>query len=194
MSTSKQLKRIIADLEPFINPSKIADKPDNIFVSKCDDITKLKIVIFGPDDTPYEGGIFFFSLTFPPKYPFEPPQIKLETIDNHVRFNPNLYAEGKVCLSILGTWTGPPWKPTLNLASVLLSIQSLMSEHPIINEPSHESINKNDIRATKYNKYIRYHTIRLAIIEVLNGRYPEYMCFKEEYEKYFRSKHVKLTK
>lgn len=50
-----------------------------------------------------------------------------------VRFNPNLYANGKVCLSILGTWEGPSWSSALGLSSVLLSIQSLLSPTPYYN-------------------------------------------------------------
>ena len=51
----------------------------------------------------------------------------LTTGGGTVRFNPNLYANGKVCLSILGTWSGPGWSPVQSLASVLISIQSLMN-------------------------------------------------------------------
>ena len=54
-----------------------------------------------------------------------------------VRFNPNLYRDGKVCLSILGTWAGPGWSPAQSLSSVLLSIQSLMNARPYHNEPGH---------------------------------------------------------
>ena len=51
-----------------------------------------------------------------------------------VRFNPNLYRNGKVCLSILGTWSGPGWSPVQSISSVLLSIQSLMNTKPYHNE------------------------------------------------------------
>jgi len=57
-----------------------------------------------------------------------------------VRFNPNLYANGKVCLSTLGTWSGPSWSPALSLAAVLISIQSLMTESPYTNEPGYETV------------------------------------------------------
>jgi ubiquitin-conjugating enzyme E2 Z len=70
--------------------------------NKCSDIDA---VIFGPDDTPYEGGIFHFHLQFPNDYPWNPPHVQIMTTGGGtVRFNPNLYKCGKVCLSILGTW------------------------------------------------------------------------------------------
>ena len=54
------------------------------------------------------------------------------------RLNPNLYAEGKVCLSLLGTWSGPGWVPGKStLLQVLVSIQAMiLCEEPIANEPS----------------------------------------------------------
>lgn len=57
-----------------------------------------------------------------------------------MRFNPNLYKNGKVCLSILGTWTGPAWSPALTLEKVFVSIQSLLSEQPYTNEPGYEKV------------------------------------------------------
>ena len=67
-----------------------------------------------------------------------PPKVKFCTLDGHVRFNPNLYACGKVCLSIIGTWSGPGWTSCLTLSTVLVSIQSLLNENPITNEPGFE--------------------------------------------------------
>ena len=59
-----------------------------------------------------------------------------------VRFNPNLYAQGKVCLSILGTWRaehpGEQWSAVQSVQSILLSIQSLLHDAPYHNEPSFE--------------------------------------------------------
>jgi ubiquitin-conjugating enzyme E2 Z len=83
-----------------------------------------------------------------------------------VRFNPNLYSNGKVCLSILGTWSGPSWSPVQTLSSVLLSIQSLMNEKPYHNEPGFERPNSSD--SQNYNDCIRHETIRVAVIEALN--------------------------
>lgn len=64
---------------------------------------KIHALVTGPFDTPYEGGLFQFLIRFPPNYPFAPPRVKfLTTGGGLVRFNPNLYQNGKVCLSILG--------------------------------------------------------------------------------------------
>ena len=57
----------------------------------------LQVLITGPSDTPYANGAFEFDVYFPQDYPNSPPYINLETTGNHtVRFNPNLYNDGKV--------------------------------------------------------------------------------------------------
>ena len=57
----------------------------------------LQVLITGPADTPYANGAFEFDVYFPQDYPNSPPYINLETTGNHtVRFNPNLYNDGKV--------------------------------------------------------------------------------------------------
>lgn len=72
-------------------------------VSICLLFFQIHALITGPFDTPYEGGFFYFLIRCPPDYPIRPPRVKLETTGNgRVRFNPNLYRNGKVCLSIIG--------------------------------------------------------------------------------------------
>jgi len=67
------------------------------------------VLITGPAETPYANGCFEFDVYFPPDYPNSPMLINLETTGHHtIRFNPNLYNDGKVCLSVLNTWHGRP--------------------------------------------------------------------------------------
>ena len=73
-----------------------------------------------PSDSPYMGGIYEFDIEFPPSYPSVPPLVTFKTTaGGRVRFNPNLYACGKVCLSLLGTWSGEKWIPN---TSTLLQV------------------------------------------------------------------------
>ena len=94
-----------------------------------------------PGPTPYCGGCFCFDIYIPDDYPSVPPKVSLLTTGGGtVRFGPNLYKEGKVCLSLLGTWPGPKWNQKIsNLSQVLLSIQGLIlgAEHPYFLEPGH---------------------------------------------------------
>lgn len=73
------------------------------FGSPFDFLFQIHALITGPFDTPYEGGFYYFLIRCPPDYPIRPPRVKLMTTGGgQVRFNPNLYRNGKVCLSILG--------------------------------------------------------------------------------------------
>lgn len=76
-----------------------------------------RAVVTGPVDTPYALGCFEFDIFCPPEYPSIPPLVHFATTGGGVvKFNPNLYAEGKVCLSLLGTFSGADatekWDPT----------------------------------------------------------------------------------
>jgi ubiquitin-conjugating enzyme E2 Z len=67
------------------------------------DIRHVRALIIGPPDTPYEFGFFEFALKFTKDYPGKAPQVVMAvTWGGRTRFNPNIYAAGKVCLSILG--------------------------------------------------------------------------------------------
>jgi len=150
--------------------SIFTEPPPGLFV--VGDETNLKIVhalILGVMDTPYEGGFFYFVLKCPNDYPIHPPKVKLMTTDaGRVRFNPNMYRSGKICLSILGTWEGPTWSPAQQLSSLLLSIQSLMNEKPYFNEPGYV---KEEIPgdAKRYNEYIQHETLRVSVCGMLEN-------------------------
>lgn len=171
MSTQKKqkrkiyLKRIISDIAELVS-----EPVENIHIWYDEnDIKTIKALIIGPKDTPYEDGFYFFTLNFPETYPFDSPSAKFETINQKIRFNPNLYEGGKVCLSILGTWSGPKWSSVQTLKSVLLSIQSLLDEYPILNEPGWENTKKDDEKSKSYNEYIQFHNYEFTIIYVLEN-------------------------
>lgn len=91
-------------------------------------------------------GLFVFDIFFPREYPRVPPLLSFMTTGGgQVRFNPNLYVDGKVCLSLLGLAFAKDdsqrWKVgESSLAQILLSIQSQIFgvEEPYFNEGSGE--------------------------------------------------------
>ena len=90
----------------------------------CETPQFLRACITAPADTPYAYGLFLFDIFIPDNYPQVPPKFHLLTTGNgSVRFSPNLYADGKVCLSLLNTWSGPKWNQNSTLLQVLVSIQ-----------------------------------------------------------------------
>jgi len=130
----------------------------------------LRIAITGPEGTPYAHGIFLFDC-YLHDYPQSPPRMKfLTTGGGQIRFNPNLYQCGKICLSLLGTWSGPGWQPRKStLLQVLISIQGLvLVPDPFFNEPAMNPSNpalkqQSDI----YNRQIRQYTLKYAIHDAL---------------------------
>ena len=101
----------------------------------------LRALLTAPTQTPYSLGLFCFDIFVPDAYPLVPPKMQLLTTGRGtVRFSPNLYADGKVCLSLLNTWNGPRWNPNHStLLQCLVSLQGLILgvEHPYYLEPGH---------------------------------------------------------
>ncbi|PKU88061.1 putative ubiquitin-conjugating enzyme E2 38 [Dendrobium catenatum] len=98
----------------------------------------LRAVIIGPAGTPYHDGLFFFDIYFPPTFPMIPPMVHYHS--GGLRLNPNLYACGKVCLSLLNTWPGQGcenWNSSNStILQILVSIQALvLNAKPYFNEP-----------------------------------------------------------
>eukprot|EP00928_Gymnodinium_smaydae_P100706 TRINITY_DN9943_c0_g2_i1.p1 TRINITY_DN9943_c0_g2~~TRINITY_DN9943_c0_g2_i1.p1 ORF type:complete len:1065 (-),score=212.95 TRINITY_DN9943_c0_g2_i1:142-3336(-) len=128
-----------------------------------------RAMIVGPPDTPYSNVPLFFDLALPAEYPREAPMAYFHAnLVGNERLNPNLYVDGKVCLSLLGTWSGPAWDPERStLLQVLVSIQGLvLVEEPYYNEPGHEcdAGTEQGRQASKlYNEHARLLSLRAAL-------------------------------
>lgn len=102
-----------------------------------DNARHFEVMIAGPKDSPYEGGLFKLQLYLPEDYPMVPPKVLFMTKIYH----PNIDFLGKICLDILKT----NWSPALQIRSVLLSIQCLLSE-PNTADPLNEKVNEHWLR------------------------------------------------
>ncbi|XP_062013154.1 probable ubiquitin-conjugating enzyme E2 24 [Rosa rugosa] len=118
------------------------DLPEQIYVRAFEErMDLLRAAIVGTPGTPYHDGLFFFDIYLPPEYPHEPPMVHY--ISGGLRVNPNLYESGKVCLSLLNTWTGTGsevWNPgSSTILQVLLSLQALvLNDRPYFNEAGYD--------------------------------------------------------
>ncbi|KAJ8490557.1 hypothetical protein OPV22_012278 [Ensete ventricosum] len=116
--------------------------PDDIYVRVFEDrMDLIRAVIVGAYGTPYQDGLFFFDFHLPSEYPQVPPSVYYRS--GGLRLNPNLYVDGKVCLSLLNTWTGKGsevWDPSLSsVLQVLVSLQGLvLNDKPYFNEAGYE--------------------------------------------------------
>jgi len=191
-------KRLSIELPSLANNQLPINFDASIFLTIDEDShMAMRALITGPKDTPYDSGFFIFDILTPTTYPTTNPKVQFMN-HNGVRFNPNLYASGYVCLSLLGTWSGiggEKWNPeTSNLLQLLVSLQSqILVEEPYYNEPGHEKIVRTQA-SKKYNEEIRLYTMKYAILSFLENPkiYPQ---FEEMVKIHFKLKkdHIKTT-
>jgi ubiquitin-protein ligase len=156
--------RLARDIQEFY---KIDYGKEGIYIHIDEsDTTKIKAMLIGGEDTPYEFGFHFFDVIIPNDYPLDPPKVTYQTGDGVTRFNPNLYVNGKVCLSIIGTWTGPPWSAVFTFTTVLLSIKSMiMNESPLRNEPGYENSTPSTLQ--DYYDFVEHQNLKVALLTQL---------------------------
>ena len=115
----KRLQKELIEIQKDITENCSAGLNNN-------DLFNWDATIIGPTETPYEGGIFYLKMFFPPDYPFKPPKITFTTKIYH----PNINNIGDICLDILKD----QWSPALNVSKILLSICSILAD-PNPNDP-----------------------------------------------------------
>lgn len=177
-NNSKSLTRVVTEISSFKSGVPLNYESTIWIRIPKNNINLLSFIISGPKDTPYQDGLFVFNTFLPANYPEKVPEILLVTTGKTtVRFNPNLYNSGKVCLSLLGTWPGDEgekWNPkTSTFLQILVSIQSLIFvEDPYFNEPGYEkTINteKGKIACQAYNEKIQLATMQWGIIDQITN-------------------------
>ena len=123
------------------------------------------VLLIGPPETIFEGGQFKCELIFNSNYPNEPPQFKFLT----KLFHPNIYPDGKVCISILHTGNdefgyediSERWNPSHSAQSILISILSMLSD------PNLESPANVDAAKMWKNDWVNYKKIIYQTISKL---------------------------
>ena len=204
MNEAKRMKRIYNEWKELENSRTILENSGIYYSYSEENPNKLKALLLGPSDTPYENGYYLFEFEYPNNYPMQPPTANFYTSGSfyshennsgyfnktngqtiaYVRFNPNLYTTGKVCLSMLNTWSGPGWVPTNTICNVLVAIQALvLNENPLVNEPGFESAEKECLE--RYNDFLTYANIHFAINEMIKKCNPDFQCFLPTMKKLF---------
>jgi len=134
MAAGKRLTKELKDISKDPPPNCSAGPKPKEDGSAGKDIFKWTATIMGPPDSPFEGGVFFLAIHFPPDYPFKPPKVKFTTRIYH----PNINKSGGICLDILKD----QWSPALTISKVLLSICSLLTDpnpdDPLVAEIANE--------------------------------------------------------
>ncbi|KAH7960820.1 hypothetical protein HPB49_023592 [Dermacentor silvarum] len=140
------LERVKRDLADFH-----ADPPPGVFMAPDEkDITTIHAVVVGAAGTSYEGGFFHLLIKCTKEYPMSPPNVRFMTTDGgRVQFNPHIWPNGHICLSLLGTMVGQPWTPAHSLSSVAVSIQSMLDD--------------------SVGNAMRYETLRVAVCNTIES-------------------------
>ena len=118
-----------------------------------DDIYNWECQILGPQDSPYQGGLFLLKFEFPAQYPFKAPKIKFLTKIYH----PSVQLEtGDICQDVFGEWG-----PTLNAKHCLTVIYSMLqspeSDHPLEEEIANQLREKPKEFEKMAKKYTKEH-------------------------------------
>ncbi|VEU19860.1 DEKNAAC100447 [Brettanomyces naardenensis] len=128
-------KRIIRETERLISDPV----PGITAVPHSDNLRYFDVTIQGPESSPYENGKFKLELFLPDEYPMVAPKVRFLTKIYH----PNIDRLGRICLDVLKN----NWSPALQIRTILLSIQALLSspnpDDPLANEVAEEWKNNN---------------------------------------------------
>ncbi len=164
--TKETTKRLIKDVRDVMRHPLT----DNgiYYIHDETDMLKGYAVVIGPSDTIYRHGFYFFEFIFPTNYPHSPPKVVFYTNDGEVRFHPNLYRNGKVCLSILNTWNGEQWSSCQSLRTVLLTIITLFHNKSLLNEPG---IREDHRDFEGYHKIIEYKNFSVACLGMIEKQF-----------------------
>ena len=186
------IKRIARDVCD-INKNGLSDN-GIYYIHDEDDIQNGYGLIIGPSGTIYENGYYYFRLAFPNNYPQSPPKVTFCTYDNYnnTRFHPNLYRNGKTCLSILNTWKGDGWTSCQTIRSVLLTLSSILTNNPLTEEPGITIKHRDNI---PYNEIIQFKNYQIALLgsvtSALRNDVDEFHMFKYVVKETFdKNKHI----
>ncbi|XP_028043776.1 (E3-independent) E2 ubiquitin-conjugating enzyme isoform X1 [Bombyx mandarina] len=167
-----------------------SDLPPGVWVRGYENrIDLLSVMIAGPANTPYEDGLFVFDVQLGGEYPRAPPLCHYHSYCTD-RLNPNLYEDGKVCVSLLGTWSGrgvEVWGKDSSLLQVIVSLQGLiLNAEPYFNEAGYEKqkgTQQGKENSRMYNEMVLLKLVQSMTKMVLNPPEP----FRDEIMQHMRT-------
>jgi ubiquitin-conjugating enzyme E2 T len=112
----REYKRLREDPPPGISACLVND----------DNLTAWRAHITGPAESPFANVVWQVDMEIPDRYPMAPPSARF--VGERIPYHPNIDAEGRICLDTLKRKPTGSWTPAVNLATLLLSLQSLLGE------------------------------------------------------------------
>lgn len=182
-------RRLLKDVRELIkNPLD-----DEGIYYKHDETEMLKgyAYICGPKDSVYFGGNYFYEFKFPYDYPHRPPKVtflNMGGIDGQTRFHPNMYKNGKMCLSLLNTWKGDQWTGCQSIRTILLTILSILDNAPLLHEPGFTELS---VDFNRYNKIITFKNMEYSVCYILQNKAKNLKVLKEMFEENINKQYKK---
>ncbi|EDW98167.1 (E3-independent) E2 ubiquitin-conjugating enzyme UBE2O isoform X1 [Drosophila yakuba] len=163
--------------------------PDGVVVRAYEDrMDLMSVMMVGPKRTPYQNALFFFDFQIGRDYPKSPPVCHYISYCTE-RLNPNLYEGGKVCVSLLGTWSGRDsevWSASSTMLQVLVSIQGLiLVDEPYYNEAGYEKQRGTQLGNENSRVYNEMAIIKIAHSTVKQLKNPP-LIFRNELIEHFK--------
>lgn len=139
-------KRLMDDLKR-LKQSQDNDEENVMATPRDDDLMVWDCMIFGPDNSIWEGGVFKVEMRFSDTYPITPPKVVMKT----KVFHPNFYTNGDICIDILKD----KWSVIYDIRSILTSIQSLLTDPNPLSPANQEAAKLYNDNIQEYNKKVK---------------------------------------
>ena len=182
-------KRLVKDVKDLIKSP--LDNEGIYYKHDEQNILKGYAYICGPKDSIYFGGNYFYEFNFPQDYPHTPPKVTFLNKggnNGNTKFHPNMYKNGKICLSILNTWRGDTWTGCQSIRSILLTILSIMDNKPLLHEPGYTTSDKDFY---PYSKIINYKNLEYSVCYILLNKATDLTLYQTIFKENIKNQFIK---
>lgn len=151
---------------PFNFVAKPVTKPDgsqNLFEWDCR--------VPARESSVWYPGIFPGRLTFTAEYPERPPTFQFLPIDGKPLFHPNIFNDGKICMSIINPpesthayGKGGNWSISVTIKQVLQGVQMFLDESTSRASGREEAYDLYNNNRAEYNKRVKQQVARVEAV------------------------------
>jgi ubiquitin-protein ligase len=172
---NKRLLREIKSLLENQNTKPLLDN-DYLVLLNEENSNLVHTIMKAPTDSVYKHTFIRLDFEIPSDYPHSPPKVFFINHDN-VRIHPNMYEDGKVCATILGTWPSDneKWTSSMGIETTILALMSFFDNNPYTHEPGGRD-------NPTYTTYVRYQSFITCLIRYLQKEpIYEFKYYIQEY-------------
>ena len=171
----KCIRRMQNELN-FYNNKEMCD--NYVIYPITENLIFLQAIVFGPEDTPYENGVFFLDITLPLEYPFRPPMIKFKTKIFHPNFIIN--EDCRYAVKELSK----DWNPGITISKIVNKIYSLLKKPNM----DCENAPQNILHFHHHHHSIKKNIFNKECLEIMKENYENYKKIAKEWTIKFAQK------